>query len=111
LVFITEVESVYSAVGTESLYKTDTLRLERVNCTSRYEDVQEGAIKLLAASAVGWQEVRCQSQVLVTSRLEKEDPVTAGHDAEWASDTVVSTWRKIFLLLPAVMHPLDHSLY
>jgi hypothetical protein len=26
LVFITEVESVYSAVRTESLYKTDTLR-------------------------------------------------------------------------------------
>jgi hypothetical protein len=25
--FITEVESVYSAVRTESLYKTDTLRL------------------------------------------------------------------------------------
>jgi hypothetical protein len=31
LVFITEVESVYSAVRTESLYKTDTLRLYRVN--------------------------------------------------------------------------------
>jgi hypothetical protein len=30
LVFITEVESVYSAVRTESLYKTDTLRLYRV---------------------------------------------------------------------------------
>jgi hypothetical protein len=27
LVFITEAESVYSAVHTESLYKTDTLRL------------------------------------------------------------------------------------
>jgi hypothetical protein len=27
LVFITEVESVYSPVSTESLYKTDTLRL------------------------------------------------------------------------------------
>jgi hypothetical protein len=27
LVFITEVESVYSAVRTESLYKTDTFRL------------------------------------------------------------------------------------
>jgi hypothetical protein len=27
LVFITEAESVYSAVRTESLYKTDTLRL------------------------------------------------------------------------------------
>jgi hypothetical protein len=27
LVFITEVESVYSAVRTESLYKRDTLRL------------------------------------------------------------------------------------
>jgi hypothetical protein len=27
LVLITEVESVYSAVRTESLYKTDTLRL------------------------------------------------------------------------------------
>jgi hypothetical protein len=27
LVFLTEVESVYSAVRTESLYKTDTLRL------------------------------------------------------------------------------------
>jgi hypothetical protein len=27
LVFITEVESVYSAVRSESLYKTDTLRL------------------------------------------------------------------------------------
>jgi len=26
LVFITEVESVYSAVGTESFYKTDTSR-------------------------------------------------------------------------------------
>jgi hypothetical protein len=31
LFFITEVESVYSAVRTESLYKTDTLRLSRVN--------------------------------------------------------------------------------
>jgi hypothetical protein len=31
LVFITEAESVYSAVRTESLYKTDTLRLLRVN--------------------------------------------------------------------------------
>jgi hypothetical protein len=31
LVFITEVESVYSTVRTESLRKTDTLRLERVN--------------------------------------------------------------------------------
>jgi hypothetical protein len=31
LVFITEVESVYSAVRTESLYKTDALRRERVN--------------------------------------------------------------------------------
>jgi hypothetical protein len=31
MVFITEVESVYSAVRTESLYKTDTLRLKRVN--------------------------------------------------------------------------------
>jgi hypothetical protein len=31
LVFITETESVYSAVRTESLYKTDTLRLERIN--------------------------------------------------------------------------------
>jgi hypothetical protein len=30
LVFITEVESVYSAVRTESLYKTDRLRLYRV---------------------------------------------------------------------------------
>jgi hypothetical protein len=29
-VFITEVETVYSAVRTESLYKTDTLRLWRV---------------------------------------------------------------------------------
>jgi hypothetical protein len=27
LIFITEMESVYSAVRTESLYKTDTLRL------------------------------------------------------------------------------------
>jgi hypothetical protein len=27
LIFITEVESVYSAVRTESLYKTDTFRL------------------------------------------------------------------------------------
>jgi hypothetical protein len=27
LVFITEVESVYSAVRSDSLYKTDTLRL------------------------------------------------------------------------------------
>jgi hypothetical protein len=27
LVFMTEVESVYSVVRTESLYKTDTLRL------------------------------------------------------------------------------------
>jgi hypothetical protein len=27
LVFITEVESVYGAVRTESLYKTDTFRL------------------------------------------------------------------------------------
>jgi hypothetical protein len=31
LVFISEVESVYSAVRTESLYKTATLRLYRVN--------------------------------------------------------------------------------
>jgi hypothetical protein len=27
LVFVTEVETVYSAVRTESVYKTDTLRL------------------------------------------------------------------------------------
>jgi hypothetical protein len=33
LVFITEVDSVYSAVRTESLYKTDMLRLYRVNLT------------------------------------------------------------------------------
>jgi hypothetical protein len=31
MVFITDVESVYSAVRTESLYKTDMLLLERVN--------------------------------------------------------------------------------
>ena len=31
LVFITEVESVYSAVRTESLYNTDTFRLLMVN--------------------------------------------------------------------------------
>jgi hypothetical protein len=31
LVFVTEVESVYSVVRTESLYKTDTLHLSRVN--------------------------------------------------------------------------------
>jgi hypothetical protein len=31
LVFITEVESVYSAVRTESLYKTDTLRSQTIN--------------------------------------------------------------------------------
>jgi hypothetical protein len=31
LVFITEVDSVYSAVSTEFLYKTDTYRLQRVN--------------------------------------------------------------------------------
>jgi len=31
LAFITEVESVYSAVRTESLYNTDTFRLLRVN--------------------------------------------------------------------------------
>ena len=31
LVFITEVESVYCAVRFESLYKTDTIRLRRVN--------------------------------------------------------------------------------
>ena len=31
LVFITEVESVYCAVRTESLYNTDTSRLARVN--------------------------------------------------------------------------------
>jgi hypothetical protein len=30
LVFITEVKSVYSAVRTECLYKTDTLRLKRL---------------------------------------------------------------------------------
>jgi hypothetical protein len=30
LVFITEVESVYSAVRTESLHKTDTVRPEKV---------------------------------------------------------------------------------
>jgi hypothetical protein len=35
LVFITEVESVYSAVRTESLYKIDTLRLYRVNIRQR----------------------------------------------------------------------------
>jgi hypothetical protein len=34
MVFITEVESVYSAVRTESLYKIDTLRLWRVNMDS-----------------------------------------------------------------------------
>jgi len=31
LVFITEAESVYSAVRTESLYNTDTLRPYKVN--------------------------------------------------------------------------------
>jgi hypothetical protein len=31
LVFITEVESAYSAVGTESLYNTDMFRLRKVN--------------------------------------------------------------------------------
>jgi hypothetical protein len=31
LVFITEVESVYSSVRTESLYKTDRLRFQMVN--------------------------------------------------------------------------------
>ena len=31
MVFITEVESVYSAVRIESLYNTDTIRLRRVN--------------------------------------------------------------------------------
>ena len=31
LVFITEVESVYCAVGIESLYNADTIRLQRVN--------------------------------------------------------------------------------
>jgi hypothetical protein len=31
LVFITEVERGYSAVRTDSLYKTDTLRLKRVD--------------------------------------------------------------------------------
>ena len=31
MVFITEVESVYSAVRTESLYKKDTSRSENVN--------------------------------------------------------------------------------
>jgi hypothetical protein len=35
LVFIIEVESVYSAVRTESLYKTDMLRLQRVNMQYR----------------------------------------------------------------------------
>jgi hypothetical protein len=31
LVFITEMESVYSAVQTESLNNTDTIRLQKVN--------------------------------------------------------------------------------
>ena len=31
LVFITDVESVYCAVGIESLYNADTIRLQRVN--------------------------------------------------------------------------------
>ena len=35
LVFITEVESVYCAVWTESLYNTDTLRLEMVKLHSK----------------------------------------------------------------------------
>ena len=34
LVFITKVQSVYSAVWTESLYNTDTFCLERVNMQS-----------------------------------------------------------------------------
>jgi hypothetical protein len=38
LVFITEVESVYSAVRTESLYKTDTLHLYRVKRHLECED-------------------------------------------------------------------------
>jgi hypothetical protein len=33
---MTEVQSVYSAVRTESLYKTDTLRLSRVNMCMDY---------------------------------------------------------------------------
>jgi hypothetical protein len=36
LVFITEVESVYSAVRTKSWYKTDTLHLQRVKCWKLY---------------------------------------------------------------------------
>jgi hypothetical protein len=36
LVFITEMESVYSAVRPESLYNTDTFGLQRVNVTSYY---------------------------------------------------------------------------
>jgi hypothetical protein len=35
LVLITEVESVYSAVRTEFLYKTDRLRLKTVNSETR----------------------------------------------------------------------------
>jgi hypothetical protein len=31
LVFITEVESVYSVIRTETLYNTDTFRLKRLN--------------------------------------------------------------------------------
>jgi len=35
LVFITKVESVYCAVWTESLYNTDTFRLQQVNVDER----------------------------------------------------------------------------
>jgi hypothetical protein len=39
---IPEVESVYSAVRPESLYKTDTLRLQRVNVVSSYHNFAAG---------------------------------------------------------------------
>jgi hypothetical protein len=39
LIFITEVESVYSAVRTDSLYKTDTLRFKGLIIITQVESV------------------------------------------------------------------------
>jgi len=47
--FITEAESVYSAVRTESLYKTDAFRLLRVKCGVKYDQLKRETEKQLSA--------------------------------------------------------------
>jgi hypothetical protein len=52
------MESVYSAVGTESLHKTDTLRLERVNIKSDLKRMWRDSVNWVHRSQdrVKWQD-------------------------------------------------------